>query len=124
MKLNYTFKHLDHSDALLNYTEEKMEEISKFLLKEGYGNVYYSKIKNEFCVEVTVNTREKYFKATSYNMDVYTAVDLVVEKLEKQFLKTRKIMQHHKKPELSREGKMDQLNSRLEFEAKTAKKAG
>lgn len=124
MKLNYTFKHLDHSDALLNYTEEKMEEIGKFLLKEGYGNVYYSKIKNEFCVEVTVNTREKYFKATSYNMDVYTAVDLVVEKLEKQFLKTRKIMQHHKKPELSREGKMDQLNSRLEFEAKTAKKAG
>ena len=124
MKLNYTFKHLDHSDALLNYTEEKMEEISKFLLKEGYGNVYYSKIKNEFCVEVTVNTREKYFKATSYNMDVYTAVDLVVEKLEKQFLKTRKIMQHHKKPELSREGKMEQLNSRLEFEAKTAKKAG
>jgi putative sigma-54 modulation protein len=124
MKLNYTFKHLDHSDALVNYTEEKMEEIGKFLLKEGYGNVYFSKIKNEFCVEVTVNTREKYFKATSYNMDVYTAVDLVVEKLEKQFLKTRKIMQHHKKPELSREGKMEQLNSRLEFEAKAAKKAG
>ncbi|MBS1971210.1 MAG: ribosome-associated translation inhibitor RaiA [Bdellovibrionales bacterium] len=124
MKLNYTFKHLDHSDALVTYTEEKMEEIGKFLLKEGYGNVYFSKIKNEFCVEVTVNTREKYFKATSYNMDAYTAVDLVVEKLEKQFLKTRKIMQHHKKPELSREGKMDQLNSRLEFEAKTAKKAG
>lgn len=123
MKLNYTFKHLDHSDALLNYTEGKLEEIEKFLLKEGYGNVYYSKIKNEFCVEVTVNTREKYFKATSYNMDAYTAVDLVVEKLEKQFLKTRKIMQHHKKPELSREGKLEQLNSRLEFEVKGAKKA-
>lgn len=123
MTLNYTFKHLDHSDALVQYTEEKMEEIGKFLLKEGYGNVYFSKTKNEFCVEVTVNTREKYFKATSYNMDVYTAVDLVVEKLEKQFIKTRKIMQHHKKPELSREGKIDQLNSRLEFEARTGKKA-
>ena len=56
-------------------------------------------------------------------MDAYTAVDLVVEKLEKQFLKTRKIMQQHKKPELSREGKLEQLNSRLEFEAKVAKKA-
>jgi putative sigma-54 modulation protein len=123
MKLNYTFKHLDHSDSLVNYTEGKMEEIGKFLLKEGYGNVYYSKIKTEFCVEVTVNTREKYFKATSYNLDVYTAVDLVVEKLEKQFLKTRKIVQDHKKPELSREGKIEQLNSRLEFEAKSGKKA-
>ncbi|HEY8272284.1 MAG TPA: ribosome-associated translation inhibitor RaiA, partial [Pseudobdellovibrionaceae bacterium] len=88
MKLNYTFKHLDHSDSLVNYTEEKMDEIGKFLLKEGYGNVYYSKTKSEFCVEVTVNTREKYFKATCYNLDIYTAVDLVVEKLEKQFIKT------------------------------------
>ncbi|RYZ89016.1 MAG: ribosome-associated translation inhibitor RaiA [Proteobacteria bacterium] len=123
MKLNYTFKHLDPSSALQKYTEGKMEEIEKFLLKEGYGNVYYSKTKNEFCVEVTVNTREKYFKATSYNMDAYTAVDLVVEKLEKQFLKTRKIVQHHKKPELTREAHLDHLNARMEFEAKSSKKA-
>ncbi len=123
MKLNYTFKHLDHSDSLINYTEEKMEEIGKFLLKEGYGNVYYSKTKNEFCVEATVNTREKYFKATSYNLDAYTAVDMVVEKLEKQFIKTRKIKQDHKKPDLSREGKIEQLNSHLEFESKGGKKA-
>ena len=123
MKLNYTFKHLDHSDALVKYADEKMEEIGKFLLKEGYGNVYFSKTKNEFCVEVTVNTREKYFKATSYNMDAYTAVDFVVDKLEKQFLKTRKIVQTHKKPDLSREGKIEQLNSRLEYEARNGKKA-
>jgi putative sigma-54 modulation protein len=123
MKMNYTFKHLDQSDTLIKYAEQKMEEISKFLLKDGHGNVYFSKTKNEFCVEVTVNTKEKYFKATSYNMDVYTAVDLVVEKLEKQFLKTRKIMQYHKKPELSREAKIDQLNTRLEFESKTGRKA-
>jgi putative sigma-54 modulation protein len=123
MKLNYTFKHLDHSEALLHYTEQKMEEIGKFLLKEGYGNVYYSKTKNEFCVEVTVNTREKYFKASCFNMDVYTAVDLVVEKLEKQFIKTRKIMQYHKKPELTREAKIDQLNLEIEVESKSAKKA-
>ena len=123
IKLNYTFKHLDHSEALVQYTEGKMEEISKFLLKEGYGNIYFSKTKNEFCIEATVNTREKYFKATSYNMDAYTAVDLVVEKLEKQFLKTRKIVQHHKKPELSREGRLEQLNASLEADGKGAKKA-
>lgn len=122
MKLNYTFKHLDHSDALVEYTTGKMDEVGKFLLKEGYGNVYFSKTKNEFCVELTVNTHEKYFKATCYNMDVYTAVDSAVDKLEKQFLKVRKIMQHHKKPELSREGRIEQLNDRLEMVAKPPKK--
>lgn len=108
MKLNYTFKHLDHSDALVNYTEERMSEIGRFLLKEGYGNVYFSKQKNEFCVEISVNTREKYFKATSFSMDVYGAVDSVAEKLEKQFLKTSKQLKNHKKPELTKEGRLEQ----------------
>ncbi|WII73439.1 ribosome-associated translation inhibitor RaiA [Bdellovibrio sp. 22V] len=108
MKLNYTFKHLDHSDSLVTYTEEKISEISKFLLRDGYGSVYFSKQKNEFCVEVSVNTREKYFKATAFSPDVYGAVDAVAEKLEKQFLKISKQYKNHKRPELTKEGKLDQ----------------
>ncbi|UXR64656.1 ribosome-associated translation inhibitor RaiA [Bdellovibrio bacteriovorus] len=103
MKLNYTFKHLDHSDSLVNYTEEKMSEVGRFLLKEGYGSVYFSKQKNEFCVEISVNTREKYFKATAYGPDVYSVVDSVAEKLEKQFLKVNKQFKDHKKPESTKE---------------------
>jgi len=107
MKLNYTFKHLDHSDSLTTYTEQKMEEIGKFLLKEGYGNVYFSKQKNEFQVEISVNTREKYFKASGFAMDVYAAVDAVVDKLEKQFLKTSKQYKDHKKPENTKESRIE-----------------
>lgn len=102
MKLNYTFKHLDHSDSLVSYTEERIQEISRFLLKDGNGSVYYSKQRNEFCVEVSVNTREKYFKATASGIDIYSAVDNAMEKLERQFLKTSKQYKNHKKPELSK----------------------
>ncbi|MEK2644460.1 ribosome hibernation-promoting factor, HPF/YfiA family [Bdellovibrio sp. BCCA] len=108
MKLNYTFKHLDHSDSLVTYTEERMSEVGRFLLKDGYGSVYFSKQKNEFCVEISVNTREKYFKATAFGMDVYAAVDAVSEKLEKQFLKISKQLKNHKKPELTKEGRLEQ----------------
>lgn len=101
MKLNYTFKHIDTSESLVNYTDEVMEEVSRFLLKEGYGNVYFSKQKNEFCVEISVNTPEKYFKASAYGTDVYAVVDSVAEKLEKQFLKVSKQVKDHKKPEQS-----------------------
>lgn len=107
MKLNYTFKHLDYSESLVNYTQEKMVEISRFLLKEGYGNVYVSKQNHEFCIEVSVNTREKYFKATSYAPNVYDAVDAAAEKLEKQFLKIKSQYKNHKKPELSRDGRFE-----------------
>lgn len=107
MKLNYTFKHLDHSDSLVSYTEDKMSEISRFLLKEGYGNVYFSKNKNEFCIEVSVNTREKYFKATAYSSDIYAGVDAVTEKLEKQFLKINKQTKDHLKPENTKESRYE-----------------
>ncbi|MFM6927099.1 MAG: ribosome hibernation-promoting factor, HPF/YfiA family [Bdellovibrio sp.] len=108
MKLNTTFKHIDHSESLVAHTEAKMDEIGQFLLRDGYGSVYFSKVKNEFCVEISVNTREKYFKATAYGPDAYVAVDACVDKLEKQFLKTCKQYKDHKKPELSREGRLDQ----------------
>lgn len=98
MKLSYTFKHLDHSDSLVSYTEDRMLEIAQFLLKDGHGNVYFYKQNHEFCVDISFNTKEKYFKATATNVDIYTAVNSVVDKLEKQFLKISKRYKNHKKP--------------------------
>ncbi len=114
MKLNFTFKHLDSSQALQSYTQDKLEAVGRFLLKDGFGSVYYSKKNHEFCVEISFNTREKYYRASAYHSDVYQAVDSVVTKLEKQFLKTRKTVQNHKRPELSKKGRLDQLNDRFE----------
>lgn len=107
MKLNYTFKHIDTSESLISYTRDRISEVGRFLLKEGFANVYFSKHKNEFCVEVSVNTHERYFKATAYGLDVYAAVDAVAEKLEKQFLKIKSQVKNHKKPELTKEGRFD-----------------
>lgn len=112
MKMTFTFKHLDHSDALENYSREKIEEISRFLLKQGHGQFVFSKVKNVFCVEASMNTKLKFFRASSEQEDIYNAVDEVVAKLEKQFLKMRKQRQHHKNPEFSQMKRTDQL---LEF---------
>jgi putative sigma-54 modulation protein len=107
MKLNYTFKHLDHSESLQNYTQERMSEVGRFLLKDGYGSVYFSKQKNEFCVELSVNTSQKYFKATGFASDPYAAVDAAAEKIEKQFLKLNKQIKNHKKPEQTKEARTE-----------------
>lgn len=114
MKLQFSFKHLDHSDALQSYTQEAIEKIAGFLLKEGTGKVWFSKQRENFYVEITISTHEKHFKAEVAKPDIYVAVDLAIDKLEKQFLKVRKQMQHHKKYGLSKEGKLDQMIERLE----------
>lgn len=121
MKSNFTFKHLDYSESLVDYTNSKLDEIGQFLLKDGRGNVYYSKNQHEFVVEVSINTKQKFFKAKAAAPDAYVAVDLLVDKLEKQFLKIKEIYVDHKKPHLSKEGKMRDYNGQFEFNPKWKK---
>lgn len=123
MKNNYTFKHIDPSESLVSYTEDQLQSIGRFLLKDGQGQVLYSKFKGSFTVEVTVNTPEKYFKASHSGNDAYAAVDAVVEKLERQFLKNRKLHKSHKKFELSNEGYLHQLDDEFNWSYRHYKKA-
>ncbi len=98
MKVQYTFKHLDRSDSLIEYCQGRMEEISHFLLKEYPGRVTFSKRLKEFCVEITIQTKERPFRCKTHHFDVYSAVDDAIYRLERQFLKTRKMATDHKKP--------------------------
>ncbi|MBC7421765.1 MAG: ribosome-associated translation inhibitor RaiA [Bdellovibrio sp.] len=121
MKSNYTFKHLDYSESLVNYTDEKLNEIGHFLLKDGRSTVYYSKSHHEYVVEVSMNTKQKFFKATASASDPYVAVDLMADKLEKQFLKVKEIYQNHKKSDLTKESKFKEINSQFEYQPKLKK---
>ena len=97
MKTNYSFKHLDYSESLVKYSETKLDEVGKFLLKEGQCHVYFWKDHHQFYAEVTVNTRQKFFKATAHADDIYAATDMVCDKLEKQFIKVKEVYTGHKK---------------------------
>lgn len=123
MKLNFTFKHLDRSEALEAYTSEKLDHVSRFLLKDGSGMVCFSKKNHEFELQVSVNTRARYFRAEAWHADPYQAVDMVCEKLERQFLKIKATVQHHKSKSQSKRGRLNQLNERLELKARYRKAA-
>lgn len=114
MKLHFTFKHLDRSESLEKYARDRLDELSRFLLKDGFGHVYFSKHQHEFCAEVSVNTREKYFRATAFSGDAYQAVDQMITKLERQFLKTKQQVQNHKHPQLSKGRRHEGLEERFE----------
>ncbi len=102
MKAQFIFKHLDHSDALQDYCQNRLDEVSKFLLKDYSGHVTFSKRLKEFCVELTVLTKQKPFRSKSHHYDIYSAVDEAILKLEKQLLRMRKKVTHHKAPSLEK----------------------
>lgn len=123
MKLNFDFKHLDYSKSLELYLQDCLEKLVHLFLRESEGCVFVSKTKNEYCVEINIQTPEKYFKAKAVDFDIYIAVDLALERLEKQVLRVRKKNQHHKKAELSKLGKLEQLNPKFEIRSKFRKAA-
>lgn len=123
MKLNFTFRHLDHSDSLQAYLQDQIDRVGIFLLKSGEGQVEISKSKKVFCIEVTISTRQKFFKASSEHFDVYSAVDEVVCRLEKQFLKVNKLNKNHKKYELSKSAQLEMMTDQFEPRSRHRKAA-
>ena len=107
MKLNVTFKHLDRSEALETHIKDSVDAIARFLLREAQGSVLCSKTNHQFRIEISVNTREKYFRAFASHENPYLAVDSVVERLHRQFLKNRKLQQNHHKPDLVKSRRAD-----------------
>lgn len=116
MSWKHTFRHVDSSEPLKHYAEDRFQRLSKHLLKDSQWHVTYAMNKIEFEIEVLVRNPDSHFKATAKAPNLYAAVELVAEKLDRQFLKRKDRLQHHKKPSLSKESRLNQVNPRLEFE--------
>ncbi len=117
MKWKHTFKHVHVSESLKTYAEETFEKEARFLLKDSQWQIFYSKGKHsEFCVDVTVQNGTGHFKASAKGDSLYECVDTAALKLSKQFQKKKEKLQHHKDPTRSREGRLERLNSRMEYD--------
>ncbi len=117
MQWKHNFKHIDSSDSLKAYAEKEFEKAGRHLLKQSQWQIFYSKGKHsDCCVDVSVHDGNGHFKATAHDDSFYIAVDKACEKLERQFLKKKEILQNHKEPEQTKEGRLERLNPRLEYD--------
>ena len=115
MKWKHSFKHVDISEALKQFTEERFDKLEKYLLKESTANIYYTMEKHLCCVEMTVKNGNGHFKAHASGDTFYVAVDQLAQKLSKQFSKQKEKMQAHKKFDHSKQAKFEQMNNMMEF---------
>jgi len=116
MQYLFTFRHVDPSEALRTYTQEQFDRVGRYLLKQSRFQVHYSKGRYDCQVDVSVSGPWGHFKASAHDDDFYLAVDLVAEKLGRQFQKRKEQLQHHKDPQRSREARLDRLNEALEYD--------
>ena len=99
MKLNIRGDKLLVTDAINDYIVEKIKKIEKYFDNaEIEAKVIVRVANNKQIIEVTIPTNKYTLRAEESNEDLYAAVDLVVDKLERQIRKNKtKLNDRYKK---------------------------
>ncbi len=91
MELNIRGDKIAVTKSIKDYITEKMERLNKYF--EGAKNIKASVIirvkNNEQIIEVTVPTSKFTLRAEEKHADLYAAIDLVMDKLERQIRKNK-----------------------------------
>ncbi|HAE92271.1 ribosome hibernation-promoting factor, HPF/YfiA family [Tissierella praeacuta] len=103
MKLNFTGKNMEITDALRDVTEKKLGKLDKYFQKDIEGNVTFSSEKNRKIIEVTINLPGTIIRAEESTDDMYVSIDKTVDVLERQIRKYKtKLQKRYKNNETIR----------------------
>ena len=97
MQFSLTFRHMDATDALKNYTEERLQRIKKYFPDPISCNVVLSASPLRHRVDVTLKLHNGFSVAgheTTENM--YSSIDLVAAKIERQVRRYKDKLRKHK----------------------------
>ena len=96
MQTSVTFKNIEPSDNLRDYVTHKLEKMNKLLDNPAEANVVLSVEKIRHITEIkligdrlTLNCREE-------SNDMYSSIDLALDKLEKQLKKNKQKVRKHR----------------------------
>ncbi len=97
MQVTMTFRHMEQSDALKAYAEEKLERVEKYIDGPINAQVYFSVEKKiRHIVEIVINSRGISTKASDATNDMYAAIDAVIDKIERQLVRYKEKIKAHK----------------------------
>lgn len=99
MQLQVTFRHVEPSDALKEYAEEKIGKIQKFLDHPIEASVTLSVEKHRQRADVLILAAGLKIRGSEITGDLYSALDLVTDKLERQVLRYREKIKQFPRPE-------------------------
>ncbi|MRG84768.1 ribosome hibernation-promoting factor, HPF/YfiA family [Salinibacillus xinjiangensis] len=89
MKFNIRGENLEVTNAIQNYVEKKIGKLEKYfddtITSEVHVNL--SVYNGEQRIEVTIPMQDLLLRAEEHHADLYAAIDLVIDKLERQIRK-------------------------------------
>ncbi len=95
MQMQITGRHVEVTDSLKQYVEEKVNKVAKYFDNITHAKVVLDVEREKHQVEVLLNLPGQDIVAKADHTDMYAAVDLVEEKLETQVKKYKQKMKNH-----------------------------
>ncbi len=90
-------KHLEITPSIKDYTEGKIKKFSRFLPNISESIVTLSVEKHRHKVDVLLKADGKVLQAVSITDEIYSSIDDVIEKIERQIKKYREKVTSHRK---------------------------
>ena len=87
MQVLVTFRHMDATNALREYAEHKVARIHKLMRRPIEAHVVLSVNKRRHFAEITLSGEHLHVNATEETGDLYSAIDLAMDKIERQIHK-------------------------------------
>jgi putative sigma-54 modulation protein len=115
MHISVTFRHVESSEALKDYAIRKLSKMDKYIDSPLEANVVLGIEKFRHQADITVTGDGLKIKGSEETGDMYSAIDLAMEKIEKQLKRFRE------KPRTIKAGRnLKALGARLNVIAATS----
>ena len=115
MKLNFTGKNMEVTEALKDVTEKKLSKLDKYFQEDAEGSITYSVERNRKIIEITINLPGTILRAEESSDDMYASIDRAVDVLEGQIRKYKtKLQRRFNNGETIRFENIVPLNDELE----------
>lgn len=96
MQINFTGHHLEVTPALREYTISKFDKLQRHFDKISSINVIFDIEKIMQTAEATMHVAKLELHARSKSENMYSSIDSLVEKLDRQLIKHKEKLQAHR----------------------------
>ncbi len=104
MNFSVTFRHMEATDAIKEYAQQKLGKVKKYLSEPIDFNVVLKVEKHRHIAEVSLSSDRNVFNCKEKTEDMYSAIDKAADKLERQVKKAKDRIQSKRssgiKPEI------------------------
>ena len=96
MRINYSFRQMDSSEAIKSHASAKLQRLERFEDQEMAIESTFSVVKFQKTAEFKVTGANGTFLQTETREDMFEAIDVAVDKLDRQLSRAKAKRKHHK----------------------------